>query len=130
MNVILLQLRVVLQHIGNQWINVLTNIMDLRVDIMQSSIILRNALVFCQLLLLFWFNRSLDTGYCHGFWSNFNVEVNWVCELVKLCFDPMLSDHVTNYRLCHFFIDVQKFTDLLEWNVEVDLGKNHDIMFK
>ena len=118
MDIILLQIGMLLQDVRNQRVNILANIVDLLVDVVQSSIIFAYALILSESLLFIWilFTR-FNTCNSNSFGPYFDMEVDRVCELIKRCLDSMLSDHISDDGLSHILIDVQKLANLLKRNI-------------
>lgn len=75
MHIVLLKFRVVFEHIRNQSVYVLTNIVDLLIYVEHSPIVWTDILIFGQLLLLIWLVIGLSACHSYGFRSNFNMEI-------------------------------------------------------
>ena len=117
-DIILLQIGMLLQDVRNQRVNILANIVDLLVDVVQSSIIFAYALILSESLLFIWilFTR-FNTCNSNSFGPYFDMEVDRVCELIKRRLNSMLSDHISDDGLSHILIDVQKLANLLKRNI-------------
>lgn len=120
----------VLKHIRNKRINILANIVDLSINVKQSSIIFIYVLVFGQLLIFIFLLIIFNSSHSYSFAAHLHVKVNRAGELIQRRFYSILSHHFTYDSLCHLFVDIQELTDLLERNVKINFWKNYDVVLE